>query len=88
MKILSTLLASLRQDCNGFIVSTELMLLGSIVFFGLIAAFAATRDAVISELSDVAGFSQDFNQSFSYNCLLYTSPSPRDQRGSRMPSSA
>ena len=24
----------------------------------------------------------------SSNCLLYTSPSPRDQRGSRMPSSA
>ena len=24
----------------------------------------------------------------SYTCLLYTSPSPRDQRGSRMPSSA
>ena len=23
-----------------------------------------------------------------YRCLLYTSPSPRDQRGSRMPSSA
>ena len=26
--------------------------------------------------------------SFCYPCLLYTSPSPRDQRGSRMPSSA
>ena len=25
---------------------------------------------------------------FNYTCLLYTSPSPRDQRGSRMPSSA
>ena len=25
---------------------------------------------------------------FVNNCLLYTSPSPRDQRGSRMPSSA
>ena len=25
---------------------------------------------------------------FGTNCLLYTSPSPRDQRGSRMPSSA
>ena len=25
---------------------------------------------------------------YNYNCLLYTSPSPRDQRGSRMPSSA
>ena len=28
----------------------------------------------------------DFDQSRA--CLLYTSPSPRDQRGSRMPSSA
>ena len=26
--------------------------------------------------------------SLDYPCLLYTSPSPRDQRGSRMPSSA
>ena len=25
---------------------------------------------------------------YHYTCLLYTSPSPRDQRGSRMPSSA
>ena len=29
----------------------------------------------------------DYDPEFS-NCLLYTSPSPRDQRGSRMPSSA
>ena len=30
-----------------------------------------------------------FNKTKRYNsCLLYTSPSPRDQRGSRMPSSA
>ena len=28
------------------------------------------------------------NPEFSYPCLLYTSPSPRDQSGSRMPSSA
>ena len=28
------------------------------------------------------------NSKESYTCLLYTSPSPRDQRGSRMPSSA
>ena len=27
-------------------------------------------------------------QLLAYHCLLYTSPSPRDQRGSRMPSSA
>ena len=29
-----------------------------------------------------------FNIASIYSCLLYTSPSPRDQRGSRMPSSA
>ena len=37
------------------------------------------------------GFSKMFSQLTSkqaYLCLLYTSPSPRDQRGSRMPSSA
>ena len=28
------------------------------------------------------------NQGHTISCLLYTSPSPRDQRGSRMPSSA
>ena len=31
--------------------------------------------------------SQEYNALLS-SCLLYTSPSPRDQRGSRMPSSA
>eukprot|EP00829_Urostomides_striatus_P004127 TRINITY_DN14452_c0_g1_i1.p2 TRINITY_DN14452_c0_g1~~TRINITY_DN14452_c0_g1_i1.p2 ORF type:complete len:105 (+),score=53.85 TRINITY_DN14452_c0_g1_i1:3-317(+) len=29
-----------------------------------------------------------YKMAVSYSCLLYTSPSPRDQRGSRMPSSA
>ena len=31
---------------------------------------------------------QNFKKVVSITCLLYTSPSPRDQRGSRMPSSA
>ena len=30
----------------------------------------------------------DFNNESAYSCLLYTSPSPRDVRSSRMPSSA
>ena len=30
----------------------------------------------------------DGQEALDYLCLLYTSPSPRDQRGSRMPSSA
>ena len=31
---------------------------------------------------------KDRDVRWGYSCLLYTSPSPRDQRGSRMPSSA
>ena len=31
---------------------------------------------------------RESGQTRRYSCLLYTSPSPRDQRGSRMPSSA
>ena len=42
--------------------------------FGLIAdAVAAITNSIITAMD---------------SCLLYTSPSPRDQRGSRMPSSA
>ena len=36
---------------------------------------------VVSSASKDESFQHEF-------CLLYTSPSPRDQRGSRMPSSA
>ena len=34
------------------------------------------------------GDGSDHGVRLTYVCLLYTSPSPRDQRGSRMPSSA
>ena len=55
---------------------------------GLISAFLAAMFAVINkkyvEVTDPQAIT--FVELFS--CLLYTSPSPRDQRGSRMPSSA
>ena len=41
-----------------------------------------------SNLDVVAGLAHDPATDTIYSCLLYTSPSPRDQRGSRMPSSA
>ena len=37
---------------------------------------------------DLAAHGKQINSAFPPDCLLYTSPSPRDQRGSRMPSSA
>ena len=49
--------------------------------FGCSASAEATIDDP-SPVNALATIESD------YNCLLYTSPSPRDQRGSRMPSSA
>ena len=100
---MSNLSTKLWNDDAGFIVSIELVLIATIAVIGLIAGMTAVRDAVVSELSDVAGAVQDLNQSYSftgveghsgltdgsdYICLLYTSPSPRDATLSRMPSSA
>ena len=46
----------------------------------------AFRAVMFTDLKDSTKFTQEFGDSKA--CLLYTSPSPRDQRGSRMPSSA
>ena len=54
--------------------------------------YADAALAITAELKEV--FQHAFTQSLRWQrlwiwrCLLYTSPSPRDQRGSRMPSSA
>ena len=45
-------------------------------------------DNEIQYLSDLIDWSHQNNLEFHITCLLYTSPSPRDNRTSRMPSSA
>ena len=42
----------------------------------------------LGALYPFGNFTQQAQLDVAYACLLYTSPSPRDQRGSRMPSSA
>lgn len=60
-------LKSIWIDDVGFIVSIELILIATIMVIGLITGFTAVRDAVVCELSDVAGAIQDLNQSYSFN---------------------
>ena len=45
-------------------------------------------DRTNGQLATFANISRDANLSIALTCLLYTSPSPRDISGSRMPSSA
>lgn len=57
-------LSRLFYDDSGFIVSIELILIATIMVIGLIVGMSAVRDAVISELSDVAGAVQDLHQGY------------------------
>ena len=51
--------------------------------FGMAGKAGLTIGQIMSHQSGLSGISNP-----DWTCLLYTSPSPRDQRGSRMPSSA
>ena len=59
-----------------------------VVVTNIVKGGLVTKDpnAVKYGLHEVTRYSGPFGRGRS--CLLYTSPSPRDQRGSRMPSSA
>ena len=55
-------------------------------------AFAQSNGLPIQQVIDAEGAAEAIAAGQAWTdagtCLLYTSPSPRDQRGSRMPSSA
>lgn len=57
-----------NDDC-GQTVSSELVLMATLIALGLLAGLTAVRDGVVSEISDVAGSVQDLNQSYSFRSL-------------------
>ena len=79
--IADTLLYSLRGE--GFEVTHVPLVREALSAFAQQAPDLAILDV---GLPDGNGF--DVCRAIRKTCLLYTSPSPRDQRGSRMPSSA
>lgn len=58
------ILKQLQRDEDGFILSIEMILVSTIAVLGLLVGISAIRDAMLSELSDVAGAVQDINQSW------------------------
>ena len=67
-------------------------MLGSItnVWFTVLRGKSQTKKEALAGfyLGAATAVYDDLFDHYDYTCLLYTSPSPRDQRGSRMPSSA
>ena len=75
-----------EEDQNGFILSY------TVTYTALPSGPTKTKNVTTSEnQATLTGLNEYTNYSitvFASTCLLYTSSSPRDQRGSRMPSSA
>jgi len=58
---------ALLNDERGFVVSSELVLVATIVVIGLITGLVTVRDQVIQELADVADAVSEIDQSYSYS---------------------
>lgn len=54
------------NDENGFVVSSELVLIGTILVLGVVVGLATVRDQVVQELGDLALAIASVNQSYSY----------------------
>jgi hypothetical protein len=61
---------ALLRDDRGFIVSSELVLIATIVVIGLITGLVTVRDQVIMELADVADAISEVDQSYSFSRVV------------------
>lgn len=66
-----TTLKSLWSDENGFVISTELMIVATVLVLGLIVGFAQIRDQLVQELGDVAMAISNFDQSYDYTAVSH-----------------
>lgn len=57
----------IRNRQGGFIVSAELALITTIVVIGLIVGLVAVRDAVVTELHDIAEALGELDQTFDFD---------------------
>ena len=61
------MLRALWSDETGAVFTTELLMVTSVVGAGLATGLTTFRDAVTSEMADVAAAVQHLNQSYLYN---------------------
>lgn len=61
-----SLFARFMKEEAGFVVSSELVLIATIVVIGLIAGLTTLRDQVLQEIADVADAISEIDQSYSY----------------------
>jgi len=57
------------NDEAGFVVSTELALVATILVIGMVVGLTSIRDQVVQELADIAGMVSQLNQSYSFSAI-------------------
>jgi Flp pilus assembly pilin Flp len=63
------MLNRLWNDEAGFIVSSELVLVATVLVLGMIVGISSVRNAVVQELADVAAAIGKVNQSYSFSAV-------------------
>ena len=63
------MLKQLWNDAAGFIISTELLLIFTILVLGLVVGLVNVRNAVLSELTEVAAAIVSLNQSYTISSV-------------------
>lgn len=61
------MLTRLWNDEAGALLSAEIVLVGTILVIGVLTGLTSVRDAVVTELADVAGAIASVDQSYSYS---------------------
>jgi Flp pilus assembly pilin Flp len=82
------MLRRLWKDEHGFVASTELILIATILVIGMVVGLATVRNAVVQELGDIAMAIGSINQTYGYTGVTgRPSTGPTDfsswSRGSR-----
>jgi hypothetical protein len=62
-----TLCMKLWSDENGFVVSSELILVATLLVIGMVTGLSTVRDQVVQELGDVADAISEINNSYSFS---------------------
>ena len=62
-------LSQLWQDEAGFVISSELVFVSTLLVIGMIAGWATLRDQVLGELGDLADAVSEFDQSYSISAV-------------------
>lgn len=62
-------LSQLWQDEHGFVISSELVFVATLLVIGMVTGLTTIRDQVLMELGDVADAISEVDQSYAYSAV-------------------